>query len=363
MNRMTTGWQLDVDKEYTAGGNMRAPARRIVAWVLKAWNKLDTERMAVDISKTVVLAALGRPFSLGMLYDCRNDSLIPALTLWDREALEEDKDERPQPNSDFEIVASDSIKDKSSAMDVEASLQASFLCGMVEIEGSGKSTLINGMINYILGIDWKDSFRFKLINEDQSKSQAESQTSKVTTYKINHQDGFKVPYSLTLVDTPGFGDTRGIESDKAITEQIRSLFTSAKGVLEIDAICFVTQASQKYSWYYVKEKQKKTIQQVKDKYEKATEAKITVEELIGHQEEEVLKLQDEIMSLMDTSSRCIARLKEIALRPNPLITPEYIDLLIEGEKSEGKPSVAKDVRMLKDDTHHGSEKIPSIAVP
>ncbi|CAL8316803.1 unnamed protein product [Gadus morhua 'NCC'] len=34
-------------------------------------------RMNMDSGKTVVLAALGRPFSLGMLYDCRNDSLIP----------------------------------------------------------------------------------------------------------------------------------------------------------------------------------------------------------------------------------------------------------------------------------------------
>ncbi|KAM4625025.1 uncharacterized protein ACJ7VT_003510 [Polymixia lowei] len=34
----------DVDKEYTAGGNTRAPARRLlVAWVLQAWDKLDTE--------------------------------------------------------------------------------------------------------------------------------------------------------------------------------------------------------------------------------------------------------------------------------------------------------------------------------
>ncbi|XP_059914086.1 uncharacterized protein LOC132462545 isoform X2 [Gadus macrocephalus] len=94
--------------------------------------------MAVDSGKTVVLAALGRPFSLGMLYDCRNDSLIPALTLWDREALEKVADERHQPNNDFEIVASDSIEDKSSALNVEASLKASFLCGLIEIEGSAK---------------------------------------------------------------------------------------------------------------------------------------------------------------------------------------------------------------------------------
>ncbi|CAL8316649.1 unnamed protein product [Gadus morhua 'NCC'] len=94
--------------------------------------------MALEGGKTVVLAALGRPFSLGMLYDCRNDTLIPALTLWDREALEKEAKERPQLNSVFEIVASDSIEDKSSTLNVEASLKASFLFGLIQIGGSAK---------------------------------------------------------------------------------------------------------------------------------------------------------------------------------------------------------------------------------
>ncbi|XP_063344757.1 uncharacterized protein LOC134638081 [Pelmatolapia mariae] len=109
--------------------------------------------------------------------------------------------------------------------------------------GSGKSTLIDGMINYIVGVEWEDSFRFKFINEDQSTSRAHSQTSEVTVYKINHQDGFKIPFSLTIVDTPGFGDTRGIERDREITEQLRNLFSAQRGVTDIDAVCFVAQAA------------------------------------------------------------------------------------------------------------------------
>ncbi|XP_030266652.1 uncharacterized protein LOC115577936 [Sparus aurata] len=109
--------------------------------------------------------------------------------------------------------------------------------------GAGKSTLINGIINYILGVEWEDSYRFKLVHEDPSKSQAESQTSEVTVYKINHQEGFEIDHSLTFVDTPGFGDTRGIKRDKEITEQLRNLFTDKRGVSEIDAVCFVAQAS------------------------------------------------------------------------------------------------------------------------
>ncbi|XP_039591971.1 uncharacterized protein LOC120515227 isoform X2 [Polypterus senegalus] len=108
--------------------------------------------------------------------------------------------------------------------------------------GSGKSTLINGMVNFILGVHWEDDFRFKLIHEETSRSQAESQTSAVTAYEMNYQDYFNVPYSISVVDTPGFGDTRGIDWDKQITEQIRECFVSPQGVQHINAVCFVVQA-------------------------------------------------------------------------------------------------------------------------
>ncbi|CAB1426555.1 unnamed protein product [Pleuronectes platessa] len=92
----------------------------------------------MDLGGSMEVAALGRPFSLGMLYDCRRDLLVPGMTLWDREDLKKDIGERPQNSNDFEIVASDSIEDKSSALKVEASLKASFLGGLVEVGGSAK---------------------------------------------------------------------------------------------------------------------------------------------------------------------------------------------------------------------------------
>uniref|UniRef100_A0A3B4H8H3 AIG1-type G domain-containing protein n=1 Tax=Pundamilia nyererei TaxID=303518 RepID=A0A3B4H8H3_9CICH len=125
----------------------------------------------------------------------------------------------------------------------EESMRQSRTIMLLGATGAGKSTLIDGIINYIVGVEWEDSFRFKFINEDQSTSQAHSQTSEVTVYKINHQEGFQIPFSLTIIDTPGFGDTRGIERDREITEQLRNLFTSSHGVSDIDAVCFVAQAA------------------------------------------------------------------------------------------------------------------------
>ncbi|XP_051747578.1 uncharacterized protein LOC127511101 [Ctenopharyngodon idella] len=114
---------------------------------------------------------------------------------------------------------------------------------MIGATGAGKTTLINSMINYILGVEWKDDFRFVLIDEGKQKSQAESQTSEITAYQINHMDGFKIPHSLTIVDTPGFGDTRGISHDQKITKQIQEFFSNPGGIDSIDAVCFVVQAS------------------------------------------------------------------------------------------------------------------------
>uniref|UniRef100_A0A8C2IPF0 Stonustoxin-like helical domain-containing protein n=1 Tax=Cyprinus carpio TaxID=7962 RepID=A0A8C2IPF0_CYPCA len=89
-------------------------------------------------SETIELACLGRPFQLGMLYDCRRDLLIPGITLWDAEMLQKNINVRPQPNTDFKIIATDSSEDKASALNVSASLEASFLCGLVSVKGSAE---------------------------------------------------------------------------------------------------------------------------------------------------------------------------------------------------------------------------------
>uniref|UniRef100_A0A3B3Q9A0 AIG1-type G domain-containing protein n=1 Tax=Paramormyrops kingsleyae TaxID=1676925 RepID=A0A3B3Q9A0_9TELE len=92
--------------------------------------------------------------------------------------------------------------------------------------------------------------------------------------------------------------------------------------------------NQKYKWEYKNVKEKRTSEELKAKYEKASGAKLTAQEIIKTQEEEIRYLQDIVLELMETSQRSLARLQEIALKPNPLSTPEYIDLLIESEKLE-----------------------------
>ena len=113
---------------------------------------------------------------------------------------------------------------------------------LVGATGAGKSSLINGISNYIMGVEWKDDFRFKVVVDEEKTSQAFSQTTKITAYSFQ---GSNLPYTLTVIDTPGFGDTRGMGRDKHILEQIQSLFSHSGSTAfdQIHGIGFVVQAS------------------------------------------------------------------------------------------------------------------------
>ena len=52
---------------------------------------------------------------------------------------------------------------------------------VVGATGSGKSTWINSLFNYVMGVGYDDDFRFKLVTEV-GKSQAHSQTQHITIY-------------------------------------------------------------------------------------------------------------------------------------------------------------------------------------
>ena len=117
---------------------------------------------------------------------------------------------------------------------------------IVGATGAGKSTLINGIVNYLFGVQWNDKFRFKMIVE-QPSFLANSVTNAITAYTIYWQEGSPCDYTLTIIDTPGFGDTSGLKRDKEITKQIKDFFSIPSkngGIDHLDGIGFVTQASQ-----------------------------------------------------------------------------------------------------------------------
>ena len=117
---------------------------------------------------------------------------------------------------------------------------------VVGATGAGKTTLINGMVNYILGVQWKDEFRFNCITEETKATQAYSQTRDITAYTFHPMKGSAVPYTFTVIDTPGYGATEGVKRDTEITKQIKEFFSLSPphGIDHLDGVGFVVQASQ-----------------------------------------------------------------------------------------------------------------------
>ncbi|CAM4511706.1 unnamed protein product [Leuciscus chuanchicus] len=105
--------------------------------------------------------------------------------------------------------------------------------------GAGKTTIINAMVNYLLGVKFEDEIWYE-ITEEEARDQSESQTSEITMYEVFPESSV----SLTIIDTPGYGDTRGLEKDLEVAENLSTLFQNNDGVRHIDAVCFVIQASK-----------------------------------------------------------------------------------------------------------------------
>ncbi len=112
---------------------------------------------------------------------------------------------------------------------------------MVGETGTGKTTLINTMINYMLGVQREDKVWFEITDDQSNQTKAHSQTSSITVYGFYLQES---PIHLTIIDTPGYGNTCGIELDKEIAVSLYNLSESAEGIHEIDAVCLVINATQ-----------------------------------------------------------------------------------------------------------------------
>ncbi|XP_031427164.1 uncharacterized protein LOC116221402 [Clupea harengus] len=108
--------------------------------------------------------------------------------------------------------------------------------------GTGKTTLINTMVNYILGVEWEDRVWFQIAEENKGrKSQVESRTSDITVYEVFVETSDSC---LRIIDTPGYGATDWMNLDQMTADNLRFLFTSEDGIHEIDAVGLVVKSTQ-----------------------------------------------------------------------------------------------------------------------
>jgi len=85
--------------------------------------------------KPVSILALGRPFSLGDLYDRRRDTIVQGPKLWRHDELNNYSESKTY-STKFEIVTSETIDEDMKHFDLSASIRMSFLAGLITVSGS-----------------------------------------------------------------------------------------------------------------------------------------------------------------------------------------------------------------------------------
>ncbi|GMT07448.1 hypothetical protein PENTCL1PPCAC_29622, partial [Pristionchus entomophagus] len=116
--------------------------------------------------------------------------------------------------------------------------------------GSGKSSLLNSMLNYLYDVKRENRFRFVI-------SEAVAATQGVHVYVFNHTI---LPFSVTIVDTPGVSNekTKGSEqTDRTVSTLIKSWFEReliANGKFRLDAISVVLRNGEsRLEWPFIHE--------------------------------------------------------------------------------------------------------------
>jgi predicted GTPase len=70
---------------------------------------------------------------------------------------------------------------------------------------------LNSFVNYLSGVEIEDYFRYKIILENNA-NQSMSITQNISKYFV--KDVRENNQVYRIIDTPGFGDTKGIETDQ-----------------------------------------------------------------------------------------------------------------------------------------------------
>jgi len=110
--------------------------------------------------------------------------------------------------------------------------------------GAGKTTLLDAFANVLSKQGFSDKFRWKLVDENHmaSKAAGTSMTSEVTYYYLWDERDESKKCHVRIIDTPGFGDTEGLDMDDQIVRKFQQLFSSGE-IPDLDYVLVVVKAS------------------------------------------------------------------------------------------------------------------------
>ena len=135
-----------------------------------------------EVVNELVIPTLGRSFHLGILYDYRNDCLLPNVTVWQDKVLKEAITTTSEIVPQFDIITDIPPVD---ALGVEGSLKLSYLGGLI------KESDVSGSAKYLY--NYKSSkqqarvaIRYKYISHTESVNQEVIQSYQYSTLSNEH---------------------------------------------------------------------------------------------------------------------------------------------------------------------------------
>lgn len=103
--------------------------------------------------------------------------------------------------------------------------------------GSGKSAVVENLINYIFGVQWSDSYRLRMATD--------LETSAVASYTF-YEGTMNIPFTLTVIDTPGYcGEVFIDGSSSSLISTFLAHGNSRRFFQTVDVVGLVANANQK----------------------------------------------------------------------------------------------------------------------
>ena len=116
--------------------------------------------------------------------------------------------------------------------------------------GTGKSFWLHNLVNYIHNIQLEENNRYYLFDEKNLEEQYEKQygeklpnnliVDKPYVYNIKATNIYQNP--IRVIDTPGYGDSRGLTKDKSRIQNIKKLLNELN-INSLNSICLFIKAS------------------------------------------------------------------------------------------------------------------------
>mmetsp|Transcript_23107 Transcript_23107/g.56078 ORF Transcript_23107/g.56078 Transcript_23107/m.56078 type:complete len:769 (-) Transcript_23107:207-2513(-) len=109
--------------------------------------------------------------------------------------------------------------------------------------GTGKTTLLDAFVNCLATQKFQDNWRWKLQDEDELNKlgHGASKTREISQFYISDERNADIECNIRIIDTPGFGDSKGFKQDDETVKKFEELF---KEIEEIDYVLVTVKASE-----------------------------------------------------------------------------------------------------------------------